>query len=172
MSRRIILVVAMAENRVIGAEGRLPWRLPSDLKRFRRLTWDKPLIMGRKTFHSIGRPLDGRDNIVVSRQSGFAPEGVFIARTIDEALALAKGFSVVRGNSDIAIIGGGMVYREILPRADRIEMTIVHADIEGDTTFPVLDPGEWREVSREKCPRGEKDSHETSFVVYERVDAA
>lgn len=171
MSQRIVLVVAMAENRVIGAEGHLPWRLPSDLKRFRRLTWDKPLIMGRKTFHSIGRPLDGRDNIVVSRQEGFAPEGVTIARSIDEAVALAKGFAVARGNSDIAVIGGGMVYREILPRADRIEMTLVHAEIEGDTTFPELDPAEWREVLREKCPRGEKDSHGTSFVVLERIDA-
>jgi len=165
---RIILVVAMAENRVIGAGGRLPWRLPSDMKRFRRLTWGKPVVMGRRTFQSIGKPLEGRDNIVISRQSDFAPEGVSVAHSFEQALARAERFAAARDGADIAIIGGGGVYRAALARADRIEMTIVHAEIDGDTTFPPLDPTEWREVSREKCRRGDKDSHDTSFVVWER----
>jgi dihydrofolate reductase len=169
MTGRIIFVVAMAENGVISAGGRLPWRLPSDMKRFRRLTWGKPIIMGRKTFQSIGKPLDGRDNIVISRQSDFAPEGVSVTHSFVEALALAERFAAARDGADIAIIGGGKVYRAALPRADRVEMTIVHAEIEGDTTFPALDEAEWREVSREKCPRGDRDSHETSFAVFERV---
>ena len=172
MTSRIILVVAMAENGVIGSGGRLPWRLPSDMKRFRRLTWGKPVVMGRRTFQSIGKPLEGRDNIVISRQSDFAPEGVSVAHRLDEALALAERFAAARDGADIAVIGGGRVYRAVLPRADRIEMTIVHAEIEGDTTFPALDETEWREVSREKCPRGDKDSHQTSFVVWERSKPA
>lgn len=170
MNRRIILVVARSENGVIGSGGRLPWRLPSDMKRFRRLTWGRPVVMGRKTFQSIGKPLQGRDNIVISRQSDFAPEGVSVARSLDQALALAERFAAARGVADIAVIGGGRVYRAALPRADRIEMTIVHATIEGDTTFPVLDEQAWREAFREKCPRGDKDSHETSFVVFARRD--
>ena len=166
----IILVVAMAENGVIGAGGRLPWRLPTDMKRFRRLTWGKPIIMGRRTFQLIGKPLEGRDNIVISRQSDFAPEGVSVTHSLTGALALAERFAAARGGADIAVIGGGKVYRAALPRADRVEMTIVHANIEGDTTFPALDETEWREVSRRKCARGDKDSHETSSVVWERKD--
>jgi dihydrofolate reductase len=171
MNRRIILVVAMAENGVIGAGGQLPWRLPTDMKRFRRLTWGKPIIMGRKTFEAIGKPLEGRDNIVISRQSDFAPEGVLVAKSFDEALVLGEHFAAARGGNAIAVIGGGRVYRAALPIADRIEMTIVHANIEGDTTFPNLDMKQWRDVSREKCERGENDSHDTSFVVFERVRA-
>jgi dihydrofolate reductase len=172
MKRRIILVVAMSENGVIGAGGQLPWRLPTDMKRFRRLTWGKPVIMGRKTFQSIGKPLEGRDNIVISRQSDFAPEGVLVARSFEKALTLGEHFAAARGGNEIAIIGGGRVYRAALPIADRIDMTIVHATIEGDTTFPALDMKEWHDVSREKCPRGDNDSHETSFLVFERIRAA
>ena len=169
MTSRIIFVVAMAENGVIGAGGGLPWRLPTDLKRFRRLTWGKPVIMGRKTYQSIGKPLEGRDNIVISRQSDFSPDGVSVARSFDDALTIAEHLAAARDGADVAVIGGGRVFRAALPKADRIEMTIVHAEIEGDTTFPALDEAEWREVSNEKCPRGEKDSHETSYVVFERI---
>lgn len=172
MNRRITLVVAMAENGVIGAGGQLPWRLPTDMRRFRRLTWGRPVIMGRKTFQSIGKPLEGRDNIVISRQSDFSPEGVFVARSFEEALRLGEHFAAARGGNEIAIIGGGRVYRAALPIADRIEMTIVHAKTDGDTTFPDLDIDEWRSVSSEKCPRGDNDSHDTSFVVFRRIRAA
>jgi dihydrofolate reductase len=170
--KSISLVAAVARNGAIGLRGVLPWHLPDDLRHFKRITLGKPIIMGRKTFQSIGKPLDGRDNIVISRQSDFAPEGVSVTHSFVEALALAERFAAARDGADIAIIGGGKVYRAALPRADRVEMTIVHAEIEGDTTFPALDEAEWREVSREKCPRGEKDSHETSFVVFERVGGA
>lgn len=168
MSTQVVLVVAAAENGVIGAGGGMPWHLPSDLKRFKARTMGKPIVMGRKTFQAVGRPLPGRENIVISRQKDFAPEGVHIVASLDDALALARALAQAAGVDEIAVIGGGEIYAQVLPRADRVDLTLVHGVIEGDTVFPPLDPAEWREVSRHACPRGERDSHDTSFVVYAR----
>ena len=172
MSASLVLVVAMAENGVIGAAGAMPWHIPSDLKRFKALTVGKPVIMGRKTWEAIGRPLVDRDNIVVTRQAGFSPQGAIIAGDIDHALIMAQALAEGRGCREIAVIGGGEIYAQTIGKASRIAMTIVHGQIAGDNAFPEADPSLWQEVSREACPRGEKDSHATSFVVMERRGAA
>jgi dihydrofolate reductase len=164
MSPRVVLVVAMAENRVIGAGGAMPWHIPSDLKRFKALTIGKPVIMGRKTWESIGKPLVDRDNIVVTRQPDFAPKGAIIAGDIEHALIMGKALAEGRGASEITVIGGGEIYRQIMDRADRIEMTLVKGDVAGDTYFPDYDSADWEEVSREEAPRGEKDSHPVCYV--------
>jgi dihydrofolate reductase len=143
---RVTLIVAMAENRVIGVAGGLPWRLSEDLKRFKRLTMGHPMVMGRKTWDSIGRPLAGRESIVVTRQKGFAAQGATVVHSLDEALAHARA----RGAAEVFVIGGGELYRHALPLADRIELTEVRRSFEGDTTFPDLDPRAWREAAREE----------------------
>jgi len=163
------LVVAVAENGVIGRAGRLPWRLSSDLKSFRRLTMGKPVIMGRKTFQSIGKPLDGRDNIVLTRDPQFRPPGVLVAATIEEAAELARGLAGRRGVADVMVIGGADIFRLALPLATRIYLTRVHARPEGDTVFPEPDPAEWREVSRDPLPQGARDEHPATLIVLERT---
>ncbi len=166
---RLALVVAVADNGVIGREGRLPWRLPSDLKQFRRLTMGKPLIMGRKTFQSIGKPLDGRDNIVVTRDPAFAAEGVLVARSFEEAVALARTCAEARGADEIAVIGGAQIYAAALPAADRIYLTQVHGAFEGDTVFPALDRAAWQETARERHAAGPKDAADFSLVILDRI---
>ena len=166
---RIALVVAMAENRVIGADGDLPWRLSSDLKYFKQVTMGKPIVMGRKTFDSIGRPLPGRDNIVITRNAEFAADGVRVAGDVAAALGLAHTLAKEKGADEICIIGGGEIYRQTLPMADRVYLTEVHMGVDGDTAFPELDPTDWREVSREAHEAGEKDSADYELVVLDRV---
>jgi len=166
---RIALVVAMAENRVIGADGGLPWHLSSDLKYFKRVTMGKPIVMGRRTYKSIGRPLPGRDNIVITRNPDFAPDGVHVTRDVAAALALAHELAKEKGADEICIIGGGEIYRQTLPLADRVYLTEVHMTADGDTVFPEQDPADWREVSREMHEAGEKDSTAFSLVVLDRV---
>jgi dihydrofolate reductase len=167
-SPRIALVVAVAENGVIGRNGQLPWRLPSDLRRFRKLTLGKPVIMGRKTYESIGRPLDGRDNIVVTRQGGFAAAGIHVASSIDDAMALARSLAIGRGADEIAVIGGEEVFRAVLASADRIYLTLVHAAPPGDTHFDTPDPSLWSETARELMPRGPQDEFSADFIVLDR----
>ena len=164
----VTLVVAAARNGVIGKDGGLPWRLSSDLKRFKAKTMGRPVIMGRKTYQSIGKPLPGRDNIVVTRDKGFAQEGVFIAPDIGSALALAREKARAAGVGEVCVIGGGEIYRQTFDQADRLIVTFVEADIEGDTRFPTIDSDVWREVSSQIHPAGEKDSHATRHVVFER----
>ena len=164
----VSLVVAIARNGVIGRDGGLPWRLSSDLKRFKANTIGRPVIMGRKTFESIGRPLPGRDNIVVSRNSSFRFDGIFAAGSVDEALSLARVKAKAAHAHEICVIGGGEIYRQTFYLANRLVVTHVEAEIEGDATFPNIDPSIWREVSSEAFPAGEKDSHATRHVVYER----
>ncbi len=161
----IELVVAMAENGVIGREGDLPWRLSTDLKRFKAITTGKPVVMGRKTWESIGRPLPGRRNIVITRQAGYEAEGAECVSSLAVALALAGGGDAKAG---ICVIGGGQIYREAMEMADRLHVTHVHAEIDGDTVFPEIDPEIWEEVSREDVPEGEKDVYATTYVVYQR----
>ena len=154
----ISFVVAVARNGVIGREGGLPWHISSDLKRFKEITMGKPVIMGRRTWDSLPRkPLPGRRNIVLTRQKGFSAEGADVASTPEDALGL------VADAPEVAVIGGGEVYRLFWPHVDRIYLTEVDLDVEGDTHFPPLDPAEWREVARETHPKAERDS--ASFIL-------
>lgn len=166
----IVIHVAIAENGVIGREGGLPWRLSSDLRRFKATTMGKPIVMGRKTWESFPRrPLPGRLNIVVTRDPAYRAEGAEVVHSLEDALALARarGRCMV-GAEEICVIGGGEIYAQALPLADRLSVTHVKAAIEGDTRFPAIDPAVWAAVSAEDVPAGEKDSHATRHVVYER----
>ena len=166
----IVIHVAMAENGVIGRAGAMPWRLATDLRRFKALTMGKPVVMGRITFESIGRPLPGRLNIVVTRDADWRAEGVETVHSLDDALALARVRARCAPAADaICIIGGGEIYRQAIDYADRLHVTHVLAAIRGDTRFPPIDPAVWREVAAEDHPAGEKDSHATRHVVYERA---
>jgi dihydrofolate reductase len=160
---RVSIVVAMDDHGGIGHEGRLPWHLPSDLKRFKALTLGKPVIMGRRTHESIGRPLPGRTNIVVSRQPGLAIEGCTVVPGLDEALAAAAGAE------EVCVIGGAEIYRLALPSADTLHLTRVHATVDADTHFPSIDAAEWEEIAREDCPPDERHAHAYSFVTLRRV---
>lgn len=165
----IALVVAMAENRAIGRGGDLPWHLRSDMRHFRQVTMGKPIMMGRRTFKSLPRVLDGRLNIVLTRDRGFVAPGAVVARSLEEGLEAARRSAARTGVDEIMIIGGEDVFREVLPQAGRIYLTEVHASPDADTWFPELDSNEWREVFREKHEAGPKDDHAFSFVVLERV---
>ena len=167
MPARIALIAAVAENGVIGRDRDMPWRLPTDLKRFRALTLGKPVIMGRKTFETLGKPLPGRDNIVVTRDRGFAAGGVRVAHSIEEAIATAQALAGEHGADEIFVIGGGEIYAAALPHAERLYLTRVHARPEGDTCFPSIDPRDWREVAREAAPAGERDSADMTFLIFE-----
>ena len=164
----VILVVAVAENGVIGAAGGLPWRLKADQRRFRQITMGKPLIMGRTTFQSIGRALDGRDNIVVTRREGEAPHDVLIAKSVEDALSIAAARAQARGAGDICVIGGGEIYAATMPIADRLHVTHIAAAPEGDVFFPEIAPAEWVEVSRELLPPSEGDTAAGVYAVYRR----
>ena len=166
---RLSLIAAVAENGVIGVGDRIPWRLSSDLKRFRSITMGKPVIMGRKTFESIGKPLAGRPNIVISRKSDFAHEGILVAQSFEAALSKATEKARASAEQEIMVIGGSEIYRAAIDLADRLYITHVEAAPEGDTHFPPIDPGCWRAVSSEHAPKGPKDSAATTFVIYERV---
>lgn len=164
------IVVAIARNGVIGAKGGLPWKLSSDLKRFKRDTMGKPIIMGRKTWESIGRALPGRPNIVVTRQKDYVAQGADVVQSLDAAILLAENrISALGLQPEICLIGGGQLYKTGLPKARRLYVTHVMADPDGDTHFPEIHPEEWQVVSRESFPAGEKDSAETLYVVYERL---
>lgn len=160
----ISIVVAADENGVIGKDNKLPWRLPADLKHFRELTLGKPVLMGRKTFESIGKPLSGRRNIVLTRAAGVTIEGCTVVNSLDDAIDAA-------GEADeLMIIGGAEIYRESLELANRIYLTRVHTAVEGDTRFPDLDYDEWRETSIEEHAPDERNEHAYSFEVLERLE--
>ena len=165
----LTLIVAVAENGVIGRAGGLPWRLKSDLKHFRALTMGKPVVMGRRTFASIPKPLKGRTTIVVSRDPAFAAPSIVVAPSLEMALATARGDALRRGADAIAIVGGQDIFARTLPIADRLEVTEVHARPEGDTSFPPIDPNVWREVGRTAQPAGPGDDAAFTFVTYERI---
>ncbi len=166
----IAIYVAIAQNGVIGREGGLPWRLSSDLKRFKADTMGKPIVMGRKTWESFPRkPLPGRLNIVVTRDPSYSADGAEIVRSFDDAITLAKARGrCMAGADEICVIGGGEIYRQALPLADRLHVTHVLAEVEGDTRFPDIDRDVWRVVHAFDAPAGEKDSHATRYTVYER----
>jgi len=158
----ISLIVAASTNNVIGAQGELPWHLSSDLKRFKALTMGKPIVMGRLTFESIGRPLPGRQNIVITRQSDYEADGCDVAQSIDAAIAAAGDAE------EIMIIGGSHIYQEFLPRADRIYLTRVQAEVEGDVFLPDLAADEWIETSLEQHSADESNEYNVTFITLER----
>jgi dihydrofolate reductase len=162
---KITIVVCMARNRTIGRGGAMPWRMPSDLRHFRGLTMGKPIIMGRKTFDSIGKVLDGRTNYVVTRQTGLFVSGAVIVESVDEALDIERA----KGTADIIIGGGADIWRQTLDLADTIYLTELQADIDGDTHFPPLDPALWKARSRTPLAIGPKDDYPADIVVYERL---
>lgn len=166
---KISLIVAVAENGVIGRNGALPWHVPSDLKTFRRLTLGKPVVMGRKTYDSIGKPLPGRDNIVVTRDAGFSAGGTERAASVDDALDIARRKATERGVDEIMVIGGAEIFALTLPLADRIYLTRIHARPDGDVTFPEPDPGIWREVSRSPLPPDARDDATATLLILERA---
>jgi dihydrofolate reductase len=163
----LVLVVARARNGVIGKDGAMPWHLPADLKRFKAMTVGKPVIMGRKTFESIGKPLPGRHNIVLTRDRGWRADGVTVAANLAEAIA-AAGLDPRARAEEIMIIGGAQIYAEALPSATRIELTEIDAEPEGDTVLPPFDPARWRETAREAHPAAEgRPGH--AFVTLNRI---
>ena len=168
-SAKIALIVAVANNGVIGNAGGLPWRLSSDLKTFRRLTMGKPVVMGRRTFQSLPKLLDGRDNLVVTRDAAYRPEGAEVFAAIAPALERARTLAKARGTTEVMVIGGADIYAQVLPFADRLYWTEVHASPDGDTTFPVFDRSHWRETSREAIPRGPKDDFAATLITLDRI---
>jgi dihydrofolate reductase len=165
---RVAVIVAVAQNRVIGIDNQLPWHLPNDLKHFKQLTLGKPILMGRKTFESIGKPLPGRTNIVLTREADFHAEGIHVAHSIEEALALARAQCAVQGSDELMVIGGDRIYEQCLPLADRLYLTQVHAQVAGDAYFPDVDFSEWQEMAREDFPAQAPNQYDYSFVVLDR----
>ena len=157
------LVVAVAQNGVIGGDNRLLWHLPLDLKHFKQLTQGHPIVMGRRTFESIGRPLPNRTNIVVTRQLDWQAQGCEVAFSVPQALEMARAL-----DKQVMVIGGGEIYRQALPAAEVVYLTEVHHDFEGDVTFPELSPVEWREETRERHEPDEKHAYAFSFVTLRR----
>jgi dihydrofolate reductase len=169
----ISLIVAVADSGAIGINNTLPWRLPNDLQRFKAITMGKPIIMGRKTFDSIGKPLPGRQNIVITRRSDLHLTGCTVVTSVEAALQCARQGDEVNcdeaKDNEVIIIGGAEIYKHALPHAQRIYLTQVHADIQGDAGFPLLNMNEWREVACEHHAADERHAHAYSFVTLERV---
>jgi len=160
---RLSIIVAMSRNRVIGANGAIPWHLPEELKRFKSVTMGHHIVMGRKTWESIGRPLPGRTTVIVSRQRGYSAPGAKIAHSLDAAVAACGD------DSEIFVIGGAELYAQALPRANRLYLTTVDAEIPGDTAMPAFDAGDWREVSSMSFATDERHRYPFRCVVYERI---
>lgn len=164
----LAVIVAAAENGTIGRNNALPWHLPEDLRYFKRVTMGKPIVMGRKTYESIGRPLPGRTNIVITRSPDWNAEGVKVVHSLDAALSLAEDIALIDGASELMVIGGAEIYATALPAADRLYLTQVEAEVPGDAFLPAVDWSGWREVSRERHAASESNPFDYSFVVYER----
>lgn len=168
----LVHVVAMSENGIIGNAGRLPWRVKSELSHFRGVTMGKPLVMGRKTFDSIGKPLPGRTNIVLSRDQSFAAAGVLVVGSLDAALAAARGDALRRGVQEICIIGGADIYMQTMSVVDRLLITKIHINAEGDARFPEIDRTIWDEASRTHHPAAPGEDASFTIIVYEKRAAA
>lgn len=167
-SPEIVLIVAVADNGVIGAHGAIPWRLKSDQARLKAITMGKPIVMGRKTFLSLRRPLPGRTNIVVTRDRDFRGRGAVVTTSVADARAIARGDALRRFATEIAVIGGAEIYAQWMGDADRLEITEVHDRPDGDTRFAAIDASIWQEVARERHPAGPDDSTDFSYVTYRR----
>lgn len=164
----VVLIVARADNGVIGADGAIPWRLKTDLQRFKSMTMGKPVVMGRKTFLSLPRPLPGRTNIVMTRDGDFRAPGAIVATSLEAALGVATGEALRRFVTEIAVIGGAEIYAQWMDRADRLEVTEVHTHPTGDTHFAPVDTVDWQEIARSRHSAGPGDSADFSFVTYLR----
>ncbi|NRA23180.1 MAG: dihydrofolate reductase [Oleispira sp.] len=168
------LIVAMASNQTIGINNTLPWHLPNDLKYFKQVTMAKPIIMGRKTYESIGRPLPGRTNIVISRQENYPSDGILVVNSLQQALDKAEDISFVACHDEVMVIGGAEIYQQALLQADRLYITHVHSEVEGAAFFPVVEWSDWQEFKREdhladpECSE-KKNPYDYSFVVYDRL---
>lgn len=165
---KIALVAAVSENGVIGKDNDMPWHISSDLKYFKKITVGKPVIMGRKTFQSIGKPLPNRTNIVITRDTSYAPDGVIVAFSLDMALDVAKSMAEASACDEVMVIGGAQIYALTIDMADRLYFTRVHGDMEGDAFFPEIIEDDWLELSSERHAAGDKDSHDYSFIVLDR----
>ena len=160
---KISMIAAMADDRVIGINNSLPWKLPNDMKWFRQNTLGKPIVMGRKTFESFGaKPLPGRTNIIISRDQNYQAEGCVVVNSIDKAISAAGDVE------ELMIIGGASFYEQMLPKSDRLYLTFVHTDVDGDAWFPEWNESEWRQVERIDHAADEKNPHAHSFVVLDR----
>lgn len=169
---RISLIAAVARNNVIGSNQTIPWHIPSDFAWFKQTTMGKPMIMGRKQFETFTRPLPGRPHIVVTRQHDYAPEGVIVRRSLPEAMAAARRMAEASERDEIMVIGGGDIYAQALPLADRLYISHVDLEPEGDVHFPPIDPLIWEIVAKPDVPRSEKDGAAYSIAIYERVHGA
>lgn len=168
MTMIISFVVAVSENGVIGRDNGMPWRLSTDLQRFKKLTLGKPVVMGRKTWVSLGRPLPGRTNIVITRDTAYQAESAVVVQTIDAALEAGEQAALRAGVYEICIIGGAQIYAQAMDKATRLHVTHIEATIDGDAFFGPVDPKIWQIVSQEQVPAGEKDNYATRYVVYDR----
>jgi dihydrofolate reductase len=166
---KLSVIVAVAENLVVGKNNALPWHLSEDLQYFKRTTLGKPIVMGRKTFESIGRPLPGRTNIVISRNPDYFAQGIKIVSSLEQALQLAEDIALIDDSQELMVIGGAAIYAAAIPVADRLYVTEVHAEVEGDAYLPNIDWGNWIESSRERHMAIAPNSYDYSFVVYDRV---
>jgi dihydrofolate reductase len=164
----VVLIVAVADNGVIGAHGAIPWRLKTDQQRLKAMTMGKPVVMGRKTFMSLRRPLPGRTNIVVTRDESFRASGAVVTTSFEDARAVAIGDALRRSADEIAVIGGAEIYAQWMEIADRLEITEVHGRPEGDTHFAAIDAAGWEEVARVRNPAGPDDNADFSYVTYRR----
>jgi dihydrofolate reductase len=163
---RLSLIVAMAKNRVIGADNKIPWHLPNELKQFKNLTMGHHIVMGRKTYESIGRLLPGRTSVIVTRQRDYSVPGAIVTHSVEEAL------EACRNDDECFVIGGADLFRETLARADRLYLTIVEAEPSGDTFMPDLDLADWTETSAQSFPLDEKHAHGYRFAIYDRARSA
>ena len=169
------MIVATADNNIIGKDNDMPWHLPADLAYFKKVTLGKPIIMGRKTYESIGRPLPGRRNIVISRDETYIPkgkgadEGVDVVTSVEQALALVDGSNGNEAVEEIMVIGGGAIYKHCLSNADRLYITHIKASIDGDTQFPCYEDGSWQKISSELRPSDEKNIYDLDFCIYQRA---
>jgi len=163
------MIVATADNNIIGKDNDMPWHLPADLAYFKKVTLGKPIIMGRKTYESIGRPLPGRRNIVISRDESYQADGIDTVTSIEQAIALVDGSDGSEGVEEIMVIGGGAIYKHCLPAAQRLYITHIKADIDGDTRFPHYDDGSWKKIDSDVRDSDEKNAHQLDFCIYERI---
>ena len=168
MTLPVSIIVAVAENGVIGMDGGMPWRLSSDMKRFKAVTMGNPVIMGRKTFESFPRALPGRHNIVITRNPALVLDDAVVSISLDDALEAAQKWGAENNSREVFILGGGEIYRQSMDLTDRLYVTEVEANPDGDTEFPAIDPNIWQINRQERLPAGSKDSAATRFVVYER----
>jgi len=166
---KLAMIAAFAQNRVVGIDNKLPWHLPEDLKYFKACTTGKAIIMGRKTYESIGRPLPNRTNIVITRNEAFHAEGVKVVSSLEAAIELAQAVNEINGVDEVMVIGGAAIYELALPMADRLYLTHVHANVEGDAYFPEVDFSNWKEFQRADYSASETNPYDYSFVVYDKA---